>query len=1092
MKKRFRYSEKNTILILCWFLLLTAKSFSQSLNQYQYVNPFIGTANSDAFTKWGNEGGTYPGAVAPSGFIQLSPETRITGPGGYNYTDSNIYFFSCFNHSSGFPGGSSGQFHIMPVDDLTKEFNPDNYHRPFSHQSEKAEPGYYKVVFSDNGTIAEAAAAKRSGMFRFTFLPGVVPKIFIRQAGEINFLSDKILIATLPYHIVMDCSKGYIEKEKLKDGYLLSFPSSGEQNVIILKISASTVSNESAQKNMSRELNATSFEQLREHTKKEWIKALSVVAIDDSNEQNKTIFFTALYHSLLVPWIISDVDGNYRGRDRLIHKRSGENEYGHFSPWDTFRSLHPLLCLLYPNKESDIILSMLDIFRQTHYLPTESMTGNHAVPVIVDAYLKGIRGIDTTMAYEAMKANIVQPPFKQDDMEVYHEKGYIPFLYPESVTRTVEYAYDDWALAQFAKQVMHHREEYDALLNGSFSYRNLFDAEELSFLPRNENEFRLHPGNAGYKEGDQFVYSYFVPQNPKDLINLMGGDSIFASRLDAAFTDQEIVFDNETVFHIPYLFNEANHAWLTQKWVSHIMHDRFKASPGGLPGNDDLGAVSSWYVFSAMGIFPLCPGRPDYTIGSPLFRSLTLHLGNGKNFIIKNNHPAGQNAYIQSLTVNHNAYTKSSITHALLMRGGEMDFIMSNAPQFDSNSIRSTTVFSETKNKPAFSISGFSVSKKEVKPDEPFKVYFTIRNSGSMGTKIVKLFFDGHEYEHKNCLVGNDAVVKDSIICRLYPFGKSKINIEGLPADEIKIAETDKAINDEPELSDLNAIPMLSPGETQQISFEVKNIGGATRHFQIPVTINDSLICSDTLTLCPGEKKLLSNTFKVYGSGIQKLKIKNLSQPFRIFQSNKDTKILDLSFDENLTGSIVRDHSGFGNNGNIIRAEKNTGGLPNDSLLLFSKDCFVEIPNSPSLDKMGETITMMLWVYPTAVSNGLTDIFTKGDNHVIQIVGNASLSFFAGGWGRGDCTVALPVDWVNHWHHLAGVCYGKKLELYIDGALKGTTLLETTVNLSVTNKWVLGRNEEFPFQRVFNGYIRKAKVFAKPLSAEEIKEVMNK
>ncbi|MBS1935583.1 MAG: GH92 family glycosyl hydrolase, partial [Bacteroidetes bacterium] len=636
---------------------------------YMYVDPFIGTAKSDVVTKWGDEGGTYPGAVAPSGFIQLSPETHVSAAKGYNYYDSSIYFFSCLHHASGFPEGSSGRLYVMPVTCEPGDFKLGKYSRPFSHKKEKAEPGYYKVAFSDDGTLLEATVAQRSGMFRFTFPENVIPEIFIGDAGKIEAVSKNKLHLSA-HHAVINFDKNFSERKDVDGGSIFVFKKSACPQSIIFKISASTIDEQSAQKNIDKELGGLSFDALYKKTKQQWSEELSVAEVEDANEKNKTIFYTALYHSLLIPWIISDADGNYRGHDGLIHKATGKNEYGQFSPWDTFRSLHPLLCLLYPDKQKDMVLSMLDIFKQTHRLPTESMTGNHSVPIIVDSYLKGIEGIDSNLAYDAMKKSIMVPPFKQDDLSVYHEKGYVPFLYPESVTRTVEYAYDDWALSQFAKKVMHDNETYSMEQQRGLDYKNLFNASELFLLPRNNNEFKLQPGNSGYKEGDQWVYSFFVPQNANDLINLMGGDSAFSNRLDTALTEQKIIFDNETVFHLPYLFNEMNRTDLTQKWIRKIMRDRFNATPGGLPGNDDLGAVSSWYVFSAFGFYPFCPGNPYYTIGSPIFKSVTLHLVHQKKIIIKSTGNSEKNIYVRSVSINNKQYKQSSIAHSLIKSVG--------------------------------------------------------------------------------------------------------------------------------------------------------------------------------------------------------------------------------------------------------------------------------------------------------------------------------------------------------------------------------------------------------------------------------------
>ncbi|HXO74738.1 MAG TPA: glycoside hydrolase family 92 protein, partial [Puia sp.] len=423
-------------------------------------------------------------------------------------------------------------------------------------------------------------------------------------------------------------------------GSVYSFAKRAVRRSILVRVSRASAGAESARRNIDRECMG-SFETLRMAVAREWRKALSVVEVEDDNTVNKTIFYTALYHSLLVPWVISDVDGNYRGADHGIHRVVGRNEYDFFSPWDSYRSLHPLLTLLYPQKQSEVLQSLIDIYQQDGHLPVESMTGNHVVSIIVDAYRKGIRGIDKATAYDAMMKSLVRGPFQQDDRAVYAEKGYVPLTHPESVTRTVEYGYDDWVLGQYAGKVMGDKEIERRLEDRSVAYRHLLYTPSLLLLPREGDSFRVRPGNSGYKEGDSWVYSYFAPQDANGLIDRMGGDVDFSLRLDSALTDGRLVFDNETVLHVPYFFNAAGRWDLTRKWVEKIMKERYTDRPGGLPGNDDLGAMSSWYVFSALGFFPFCPGSPSYSPGVPLFKKAVLHLAAGKQFVVRRDEGRG-------------------------------------------------------------------------------------------------------------------------------------------------------------------------------------------------------------------------------------------------------------------------------------------------------------------------------------------------------------------------------------------------------------------------------------------------------------------
>ncbi len=1068
---------------------LNPEGFAQLSKHLHYVNPFIGTAKSNVLTTWGNEGGTYPGAVAPSGAIQLSPETRVNGSRGYDYTDSVIYYFSCFLHFSGFPGGSAGQFQVMPVN-IAADLEAGNYGRHFSHKNEKAYPGYYKVVFDDDRTVAEATTTVRAGIFRFTFDPGNTPQILIGDAGEINLKTKRVLHFSHA-NTVINFSEDYNDVKKVNSGWLFTFKNTARHRKIInLKISTSSVNFAGAQNNIDQEIGISSFDQISKRTQHEWTKKLSVINVTDGNEQNKTIFYTALYHSLLIPWVIDDADGRYTGADGKLHKKSSHDQYGGFSPWDTFRSLNPMLTLLYPDKEKDIIFSILDVYKQTGHLPTESMTGNHAIPIIVDSYFKGITNFDKELAYKAMKSNIVEPPFVQKDLGIYHQIGYVPFTSSESVTRTVEYAYDDWALAQYSEKVIQNITDYHALIERSYNYRNLLNPEKLFLLPRNNNEFKLNPGMSGYKEGDQWVYTYFVPHNTKDLINLLGGNDQFAARLDSALSNQVILFDNETVFHLPYLFNQAGKPWLTQKWCRRIMIDRFSNTPGGLPGNDDLGSISSWYVFSALGIFPVCPGRPLYAVGSPLFQSVTLHLAKGKTLIINSKNSSAKAAFVQSININGNAWRQLVIPHSVLVKGGCMTFSMGNKPgKWPAE--RNPLELSETKSPAIFKIFNCKASVNTVNPDQPFYIHYSITNKGSLGVKTVNLLVNGKSYGHKNSFVASGQLANDSILCRLYPLGKSILNIPGSEPIIVSVISPKIPIAQPCRINALTAKPMIRMNQHQQINYTVQNFGGLKHVCAVPVIINDSVTFIDTVSLYPGEKKEIRHDFLVRKNGFQQVKVQNTRFVYKVYEDDTSSLLLDLQIGENIKNNLIEDKSGFKNNGHIMPIDADHTKTYTGKLL-FGENCFLEMPDAASLKITGETITMMTWVYPTEKENGLTDIFTQGDTNVLQVTDGETLTFFAGGWGRGDCTVNLPKYWRQHWHHIAGVCAGKSLYVYIDGALAGTTLMNESANLSVGNRWTLGRNEEFPSERIFHGRLGNVKIFKAPLSEQAIQLIVNK
>lgn len=1074
-----RTIKKSVLFLLC-LSFSCLHLYAQRENLLNMVNPAIGTTQTKIHTLWGGEGGTYPGAVAPFGFMQLTPETQVAEPGGYDYKDSTIYYFSCTHHLSGYPNGSSGNIQVMPVLE-NLEFQAGNYHQNFSYQDEKAEPGYYRVCFKDNNTLVEVTASEHAGMFRFTFPAHSRPRIFLGDMGTIEVRSKRIIEGS-KLHTVVLLSKDFTEKEDVTGGCLLTFPSVGNgKNQLTLKIGASETDLKSTYKNLQSEADTWNFDQYQKANQQKWMKALSVIEIEDTSIVNKTIFYTALYHSFLVPWIISDVEGFYRGADGLIHQSRGKNQYGAFSAWDTFRTLHPLLCLIAPDRQNDMIQSMLDQYVQSGKLPKGPMTGNHVIPIIVDSYLKGISNFDRSLAYKAMKSSLT-PSNNSDDFLAYRDLGYVPLSYSESVTRTVEYAYDDWVLAQFAGKVMNDREEYKTLLKRSFNYRNLFDPETLFLLPRQGVNFIPEPGNFGYKEGDKWSYSLFVPHNPVDLVNLMGGNQEFASRLDSALARQDIIFDNEPVLQVPYLFNYAQRPDQTQLWVRNMMQTRYSASADGLPGNDDLGSLSSWYVFSAMGFFPLCPGSPSYDFGSPLFKKVTLHLQNGKKFIINAENNSEDHCFFKKITLNNLDYNKLQITHSAITEGGELKFSMCKLTE---NPTSVVTIPSEMEKFPDFRISNFHLSRKQVKPDQSFYACFLVQNNGSRGTKIIRLFANGKEYKHKNILIEENSMVSDSIECRLYAIGRSVIAIEN-QKENIEVVPPLNAAVSRLEVTALTCRTVGKINERMEFSYLVMNKSGYLRTDTLSVLLDDSVRQKLILTLEPGEIRKVSSLLTIKKIGIHLLKVGPKSEKIKIYAKNRDSKILDISTNGKLEGDTITDRSGLSNNG-IVKKVVTTNHL--SGLILNDSVNFIEFNHSKSLDDLNHQITIMGWVYPTK-QKGISDIITKGDHIVIQTHGNTRISFFAGGWGRGSCSANLPDNWLYNWHHITGVCDGNSLKLYIDGKESGSQMVASPANLNTAACWMIGRNEEFPDQRFFHGLIDEVKIFAEPLTDPEINKEM--
>ncbi|MBL7965563.1 MAG: GH92 family glycosyl hydrolase [Prolixibacteraceae bacterium] len=1056
--------------------------FAQTRNVLSYVNPLIGTTKTKINAVWGGEGGTYPGSVAPSGFIQLTPETRNAEPKGYDYNDSSILYFSCLHHLSGYPNGSSGSIRIMPVE-ADKDFEQSKYSRTFSHHDEKSEPGYYKVLFRDNQTSVEMTSSERVGMFRILLPSKQKNMLFLGDAGNLEVVSKRIIKASERNALVL-FNQDFAEFKKVNGGCIITFSSSTEVNELILKIATSSVSYDNTRLNINTEAEGWNFDQYRKQNQQKWVNALSTIEVEDTSEVNKTIFYTALYHSLLIPWIISDVDGSYRGANKLIHRAKGKNQYAAFSPWDTFRTLHPLLCLVAPEKQNDIILSMLDQFEQKGVLPKGPMTGNHVIPIIVDSYLKGIRGFDPALAYRAMNSTLAAAE-ETPDFSAYKKQGYVPSMYSESVTQTVEYAYNDWALAQFAGQVMNKAADSKSILERSFNYRNLFHSPSIFLLPRNENEFLLEPGNRGYKEGDKWSYSMFVPHNPRDLINLRGGDVDFATKLDSALSGQYIVFDNEPVLHVPYLFNYSNHPNLTQKWVRNIMNSHYKASPDGIPGNDDLGSMSSWYVFSAMGFFPVCPGRPLYDLGSPIFGKVTIHLPNEKKFIINTENNSSENHFVRSISLDKSEHRKTWISHATIVDGGEISFILDKDSGHVSYFGLDSAAPSETKMSSDFQVSDFHTELKKVLPDQSFSINFSVHNRGSKGTKIVRLYVDGKEYSRKNLFLDENSTVTDSMECRLYPVGKRYARIDNLNEAVVEVIRPDASQNAAIKVTELKCGMIRKKDEPLEFNLTVKNKGGFAEKAIVTVLVDNQPYEELVLYLEPGQIKRITSQVIFKSAGFHQLIVGAKQKQIKIYSTNSDSKVIDLA--TKAIGNTIPDWSGLSNPGILKRSK---GNESSSGFIKTGASSFVEINYSESLDNFGEKITLMAWVYPTG-RESISDILSKGDFIVMQTKDNKTLTFFAGGWGRGACTVPLPENWIGNWRHIAGVSDGNFLKIFIDGIESGKLTINSPANLSTRAKWMIGRNEEFPDKRFFNGYVDQFKVFVEPLTGSEIKIEMN-
>ncbi len=726
----------NRLLSVLFFLGLTAGCVSTSPvatapNCAQLVNPFIGT---------GGHGHTYPGATLPFGMVQVSPDTRLDGWDGcsaYHYTDSLIYGFS-HTHLQGTGVSDYGDILIMPTNNSVHTGNNwgERYRSAFDKSTEKAHAGYYSVHLDDHNITAELTATKRVGIHKYTFDQPDSCVVFMDMAHRdelvtYNFdpIGDSIIVGyrqskawaqdqmvyfAAHYSAPFDYQDQTFElyTETLPDGttrevaeYVPVFPLKfGVIDTLIVKVALSSSSIDGALANLAAEAPHWDFARYRADAEATWNNALGVIAIETNNRDEEVIFYSSLYHSLTVPNTWSDVDGNYRGTDLAVHALDTTQaaQYTVFSLWDTFRATHPLYTIIERERTADFIRSMLNMYKQGGELPmwelaanqTGCMIGYHSVPVIVDAYMKGITDFDHQLALEAMIATATADELGKSS---YTKQGYLASeVEHESVSKTLEYAYNDWCIARFAEAIDAEQAIVDEFDRRSLAYRNLFHPESKFIQPRRGGSFieGFHPAevNFNYTEANGWQYNFFAPHDVNGHIALLGGDEGYTAMLDEMFTstsglkgrDQaditglvgQYAHGNEPSHHMAYLYAYTGQSYKAQARSHELLKTMYSNAPDGLSGNEDCGQMSAWYVLSALGFYPVTPGSVDYVFGSPLFDRATINLENGERFTIRAKRANPNDIYIQTVTLNGKDHPRSYIRHDEIMAGGELVFTM--------------------------------------------------------------------------------------------------------------------------------------------------------------------------------------------------------------------------------------------------------------------------------------------------------------------------------------------------------------------------------------------------------------------------------
>ncbi len=718
----------------CCLVLFSFFQITAQPSLTRHVDPFIGTAA---------HGHTFPGATMPFGMVQLSPDTRLTGwdgCSGYHYSDRIIYGFS-HTHLSGTGISDYGDVLLMPtVGEVFLNALPDGkpgkgYASRFRHATETARPGYYSVKLDDENILVELAATKRAGFHRYTFPATDRANVVLDLTHRDKVIDSDLRITGGTTFVGWRRSEGWAKDQIVYFAGEFSQPFTnwgishddrvwpGITDVrgtslksyftfdatrgapILVRVGISAVSMAGALRNLRAEIRDWDFDRVKADADRAWNIELNKIQVAGGSEAQRKVFYTALYHSMIAPNLFMDVDGQYRGRDFEIHKAEKFDYYTVFSLWDTFRAAHPLYTIVDQKRTVDFIKTFLAQYQQGGRLPvwelaaneTDTMIGYHAVPVIADAAVKGIDDFDLKLAFEAMKSSAER---NQAGLNAYTARGFIEMEDErESVSKTLEYAYDDWCIAQMAR-MLGRADDYDRYIRRAQFYQNVFDHDSGFMRPRSNggwlSPFDPREVNFNFTEANSWQYTFFVPQDISGLIALMGGSEKFARKLDEMFAAEsrttgreqaditgligQYAHGNEPSHHMAYLYNYAGQPWKTQQRVRQILDDFYTAQPDGLIGNEDCGQMSAWYVLSAAGFYPVTPGSTIYAIGTPLFPEVRFNLENGKQFVIKAEGVSGSNLYIQSATLNGMPYSKAFLTHHDLMAGGQLFFKMGPRP----------------------------------------------------------------------------------------------------------------------------------------------------------------------------------------------------------------------------------------------------------------------------------------------------------------------------------------------------------------------------------------------------------------------------
>ncbi len=1128
-----------------------------------YVDPLIGTKYAEVGQGVGK---VFPAVTPPFGMTQWTPVTNEPSLEPGNWYPSPYYYDGPESppaiigfRGTHFPSGSCmcdyGAFELMVVTGSLK-FLPEDRKSVFSHSNENATPYYYSVHLDTWNVDVEMTATTRCAVFRFTFHEAttayfIVDTLGVNHGGGVSIDTGNRKITGWDNDRYKDSFTGYFSLQFdtsfddygvwNRDGtsnsgttsaswtsnaggaYVAINVVAGQQ--VIVKAGTSFVSIAKADSNLSNEVSSLDFDTVMANLKSTWENYLSKIEVVSAPEDKKKMLYTALYHILLLPRIFTDHDGQYRSP--YNNNTYYGNYYSDYSIWDTYRGVHTLFCLLYPDENSKFIEGLLRVYQEGEWLPkwpnpyyTNVMIGTHADSIIAEAKIKGISIWDEDLAYEALikDANVstyysggggtttgpvlYQARWALDSYLAHHyvsaDWNKPADGYTQAVSRTLEYAYDDYCVARMA-QALGKTDDYETFLNRSFWYRNLFDPETGFMRPRHDDGSWYEPFDPAvsclggyYTESTPWVYTFHVQHDPQGLLNLFGGKEEFTEKLDEFFDGGFFDPTNEPSMHIPYLYVWAGKPWKTQYRVHEAISNYFGTEPlSGLPGDEDCGQMSAYLLFSMLGFYPVSPVDTYYVIGTPMLEKVVLHLPNGKDFTIVAHDVSDTNIYIQKAELNGSPLERAWITHDEIMNGGTLEFWM--GPQPNKNWGADNPPPSASDGEPVFEVTDVHISKQVAVAGEPIVAVAHVKNTKfAVGTFDFEVKLGDKVLSSKKFVFGpsgtpdGDDEQDLSVEFTIYVPGTYDLQIAGKHLRVVVNAGAPKLV--------YKSLSVERDG-LDNLTFHINlaNEGGWWASDSLSVKLDGVTVAEETVEVSPGESKSESlqvenvkggnHTLKVTGFDSTYIKVPGGVSLFKGEPFWLDGLSFYLPLDEG-SGNETRDEVSL-STGDIQGSASWTSGKYGKALQFDGSSSYIEFENCPALNPT-KSISVEAWIYPVDW-NGNRRILQKGvnDNQYRFLAEGGVFKFDIYGVG----TVTAPLPSSGTWHHVVGVYSGDNgtMEIWVDGVRTGQIVV-TPAPIPVTDDPLyVGTKTPFaPPGDHFYGTIDEVRIYSRALKPEEI------